>query len=169
MAFIRILKMNMILTFNRDGIHKDTKNEYDPNGFNRDGLNKDTGYTYDPNDFNRGGIHKTTKNEYDLNGFNRDGIHKDTKNEYDPNGFNRGGIHKDTGTFFNKENVINKNLLTKLYWLKSKDEFLKLYDEIIRKGEFTGTANKKAISSKMFKDFVEDILTGNINNNNIKK
>ena len=78
--------------FDRDGIHKDTKNEYDPNGFNRNGLNKDAGYTYDPNDFNRDGIHKTTKNEYD------------------PNGFKRDGIHKDTGTF-----LIKKMLLIKIY------------------------------------------------------
>ena len=66
------------------------------------------------------------------------------------------GIHKDTETFFNKEKFI-------------KDEFLKLYDKIIKKKEFTETVNKKVISSKIFKDFIEDILNGNINNSNKKE
>ena len=51
--------------------------------------------------------------------------------------------------------------------LENKDEFLKLYDKIIKE-EFTGTVNKKVISSKIFKDFKEDILKGEINNNNKK-
>ena len=136
--------------FDKNGIHKDTGNRYDANGFNIDGFNKDTGNRYDRNGFDRSGLNKDTNYKFDPNDFNRDGIHNETKNEYDPNGFNRDGIHKDTGTFFNKENVINKNLLKNLYWLKNKDEFLKLYNEIIKKGEFTGTANKKVISSKIF-------------------
>ena len=49
-----------------------------------------------------------------------------------------------------------------LHWLENRNEFLKLYDEIIKNGEFTGTANKNVISSKIFKDFVEDILIGYI-------
>ena len=53
--------------------------------------------------------------------------------------------------------------------MKNKDEFLKLYNEIIKNGEFTETANKKVISSKIFKDFAEDILNGNIKNNNKNK
>ena len=55
-----------------------------------------------------------------------------------------------------------------LNWLEKKDEFLKLYDKIIKE-EFTGTVNKKVISSKIFKDFIEDILSGNINNSNKKE
>ena len=51
-------------------------------------------------------------------------------------------------------------------WLKNKDDFLKSYGEKIKNGEFTETANKKVISSKIFKDFAEDILNGNIKNNN---
>ena len=76
------------------------------------------------------------------------------------------GIHKDTKTFFNKENFIRKDLFNYLHWLENKDEFLKLYDKIIKEKEFTGTFNKKVISSKIFKDFIEDILSGEINNNN---
>ena len=56
-----------------------------------------------------------------------------------------------------------------LNWLENKDEFLKLYNKIIKEEEFTGTVNKKVISSKIFKDFIEDILTGKINNNNKKE
>ena len=56
-----------------------------------------------------------------------------------------------------------------LNWLENKDEFLKLYDKIIKKEEFTGTVNQKVISSKIFKDFIEDILSGNINSSNKKE
>ena len=56
-----------------------------------------------------------------------------------------------------------------LNWLENKDEFLKLYDKIIKEEEFTETVNKKVYSSKIFKDFVEDILSRNINNNNKKE
>ena len=56
-----------------------------------------------------------------------------------------------------------------LNWLENKDEFLELYDKIIKEEEFTETVNKKVISSKIFKDFLEDILSGKINNNNRKE
>ena len=54
-------------------------------------------------------------------------------------------------------------------WLKNRYEFLELYNKIIENGEFTVTANKKVISSEIFKDFVEDILNRKINNNNTKE
>ena len=50
-------------------------------------------------------------------------------------------------------------------WLKDKDEFLKLYDEIIKNGEFSVNTKNKSISSNMFKTFLEDILSGNIKDN----
>ena len=96
------------------------------------------------------------------------GIHKDTKNKYNPEGYDMIGIHKDTKTFFNKEKFIRKDLFNDLNWLENKDEFLKLYDKTIKE-EFAGTFNKKVISSKIFKDFIEDILSGNINDNNKKE
>ena len=46
---------------------------------------------------------------------------------------------------------------------------LKLHNKIIKEEEFTGTVNKKVISSKIFKDFIEDILSRNINDNNKKE
>ena len=147
-------------------MHKDTKNEYDPNGFDINSMHKDTKNEYNPNGFNKNGMHKDTKNKYNLNGFDINGRQKDTKNEYDPNGFDINGMHKDSGIFLNKKNLVRNDLLNNINWLKNKNEFLKLYDEIIKKGEFTGTANKKVISSKIFKDFTEDILNGKIKNNN---
>ena len=72
------------------------------------------------------------------------------------------GIHKDTKMFFNKEKFIRKDLLNNLNWLENKDEFLKLYDKIIKEKEFTETVNKKVISSKIFKNLIEDILSGKI-------
>ena len=97
------------------------------------------------------------------------GINKDTKTKYDLDGYDINGINKDTGTFLNRKNLVRDDISYNINWLKNKDEFLKLYDEIIKNGEFTETANKKVISSKIFKDFAEDILNGNIKNNNKKE
>ena len=93
---------------------------------------------------------KILKKKYDLNGFDINGKHKDTKNKYDPNGFDIKGKHKDTDTFLNKENDIRKDISKNINWLKDKNEFLKLYDEIIENGEFSETINKKVISSNIF-------------------
>ena len=97
------------------------------------------------------------------------GINKDTKTKYDLDGYDINDINKDTGTFLNRKNLVRDYISYNINWLKNKDEFLKLYDEIIKNGEFTETANKKIISSKIFKDFAEDILNGNIKNNNKKE
>ena len=99
-------------------------------------------------------------------GFDINGINKDTKNKYDPDGYDINGINKDTDTFLNRENLVRDDISYNINWSKNKDDFLKLYNEIIKNGEFTETANKKVISSKIFKDFAEDILNGNIKNNN---
>ena len=73
--------------------------------------------------------------------------------------------HKDTGTFLDKENYIRKDISKNINWLNDKDEFLKLYDEIIKNGEFSVNTKNESISSKMFKNFLEDILSGNIKEN----
>ena len=85
-------------------------------------------------DFDKDGEHKDTKTKYDSNGFDKDGKHKDTKTKYDSNGFDKDGKHKDTGIFLNKKNI---------NWLKNKDKFLKLYNEIIKNGEFSENIKKK--------------------------
>ena len=97
--------------------------------------------------------HKDTDDIYDPNGFDINGRHKDTKNKYDPNGFDIKCIHRDTGTFLNKENDIRKDISNDINWLKDKNEILKLYNEIIKNGEFCETINKKVISSNIFKNF----------------
>ena len=45
---------------------------------------------------------------------------------------------------------------------------MKLYDEVIKNGEFSEKFLKKSISSKAFKDVLEDILNGKINDNEIE-
>ena len=155
--------------FNINGIHKDTNNEYDPNGFDINKIHKDTKNKYNLNGFNIYRLHKDTNEIYNPNGFDINKLHKDTNKKYDKDGFDINGINKDTGTFFNKKNYIRKDISKNINWLKDKNEFLKLYNDIIKNGEFTETANKKVISSKIFKDFVEDILNGKINNNNKKE
>ena len=97
--------------------------------------------------------HKDTNDIYDPNGFDINGRHKDTKNKYDLNGFDIKCIHRDTGTFLNKENDIRKDISNDINWLKDKNEILKLYNEIIKNGEFCETINKKVISSNIFKNF----------------
>ena len=55
-------------------------------------------------------------------------------------------------------------------WLKDEDEFLKLYNEIIKNGEFREKINKKnSISSYDFKKFLESILNGKVDDNEILK
>ena len=114
------------------------------------------------------GLHKDTKNKYDPNGFDMKGLHKDTENKYGPNGFNMKGLHKDTNTFLNKEKNIRKDILKNINWFNDKDEILKLYHKIIKNGEFKVYTNKDYISSNLFKEFLEDTLTGNIKYNELK-
>ena len=67
-----------------------------------------------------------------------------------------------------KKNNIRKDISKNINWLKDKDKFLKLYDEIIKNGEFSKKFKKKSISSKALQDFLEDILNGKINDNEIE-
>ena len=96
-------------------------------------------------------------------------MHRDTNKKYDKDGFDINGINKDTGSFLNKKGYIREYISKNIDWLENKYEFLKLYNEIIKNGEFPITANKKVISSKIFKKFVEDILNGKIDNYNKKE
>ena len=80
---------------------------------------------------------------YITHGFDINGKHKDTDDIYDPNGFKLNSKHKDTGTFLDKKNDIRKDISKNINWLKDKDKFLKLYDEIIKNGEFNEKLKKK--------------------------
>ena len=68
--------------------------------------------------------------------------HKDTDDIYDSNGFDINGRHKDTDTYLDKRNDIRKDISKNISWLKDKGEFLKLYDEIIKNGEFSEMIKK---------------------------
>ena len=125
------------------------------NYFDENDINKFTNTKYDPKGFDKEGINKE--------GFDKEGLHKDTKNKYDPNGFDIYGKHKDTNTFLNKEKNIRKDILENINWLNDKDGFLKLYEKIIKNEEFkVNTEKNNYISSNLFKDFLEDILRGNM-------
>ena len=52
--------------------------------------------------------------------------------------------------------------------LKDGDEFLKLYDEIIKNGEFSVDTKNEYITSGTFKNFLENILSGNIKYNEVE-
>ena len=59
-------------------------------------------------------------------------------------------------------------MLKNINWLKDRDEFLKLYDEIIKNGEFSVNTKDESISSGMFKHFLEDTLSGNIKDHEVE-
>ena len=139
--------------FNINGKYKYTKDIYDLNGFDINGKHKDTKNKYDPNDFNISGKHKYTKDIYNTNGFDINGKHKDTKNKYDPNGFDMNGRHKDTDTFLDNKNDIRKDISKNINWLKNKGKFLKLYDEIIKNGEFSEMIKKNLFHQSYLKIF----------------
>ena len=54
-------------------------------------------------------------------------------------------------------------------WLKDKDEFLKLYNEIIKNREFSVETKNEYNTSDMYKEFLENILSGDIKDNKVKK
>ena len=75
----------------------------------------------------------------------------DTNDKYNPNGFDINRKHKDTGTFLDKKNDIRKDISKN--WLKDKDEFLKLYDEIIKNGGFSKKTEKNLFHQSYLKIF----------------
>ena len=113
------------------------------------------------------GKNRLTNNKYDINGFDINGIHKDTKTKYDSNGFNINGIHKDINISFG-EDTDERKILKNTLWLENRYNFLKLFIKLIREKDITETVNNKVISSEVFKKFMNAILNGTIDNNNIK-
>ena len=60
-------------------------------------------------------------------------------------------------------------MLKNTLWLKNRCNFLKLYIKLLGEKNITETVNNKVISSETFKNFMDAIANGNINNNNIKE
>ena len=52
--------------------------------------------------------------------------------------------------------MLEKIYFNNNYWLKDRDEFLKLYDEIIKNGEFSVDTKNECIKSSMFKKILEN-------------
>ena len=121
--------------------------EYDINGFDKDGKHKDTDTKYNFAGFNK-------------EGFNKEGFNKDIKNKYDINGFDKYSKHKDT--FLDEEKNIRKDILRNIKWLEDRDKYLELYNKLIENGEIIVDTENDTISSDMLKDFLEDILSGDI-------
>ena len=128
--------------------------KYDINGFDKYGKHKHANTKYDFSGFDKYG--------FDKYGFDRHDLHKDTKNKYDPNGFDKYGKHKDTNTFLDKEKNMRKDILRNIKWLEDRDKFLELFDKIIKNGEIIVNIENDHISSDILKDFLEDMLIGNI-------
>ena len=61
-----------------------------------------------------------------------------------------------------KKKNIRKDILRNINWLEDRDKFLKLYNKIIKNGELIVNIENDPISSDILKDFLEDILSGNI-------
>ena len=74
-----------------------------------------------------------------------------SKKLYDFHGFDINGKHKDTGTFLDKKNDIRKDISKNIKWLKDKDKFLKLYDEIVKNGEFSEKLKKTLFHQRRLK------------------
>ena len=57
---------------------------------------------------------------------------------------------------------MRKDILRNIKWLEDRDKFLELYDKIIKNGEIIVNIENDTISSDILKDFLEDILSGNM-------
>ena len=146
----------------------DTDSEYDNYGFNKYGIFKDTNLSYDLNNFYINGKNRFTNNKHDINGFDVNGIHKDTKTKYDSNGFDINGVHKDISINWG-EDIDEEKMLKNTLWLKNRYNFLKSYIKLLKEKNITETVNNKVISLEIFKNFMNAILSGAIDNNNIKE
>ena len=132
--------------------YKFDKEGFDKEGFDKEGFDKEG---FDKKGFDKNGKHKDTGTKYNFKGF-------------DKKGFDKKGKHKDANIFLDKEINIRKGILKNINWLKDIDEFLKLYDEITKNGSFSVNIKNESISSNMFKNFLENILSGNTKDNEVE-
>ena len=105
---------------------------------------------------------------YDLNNFYINGKNRFTNNKYDINGFDINGVHKDISINWNKD-IDKEKMLKNTLWLKNRYNFLKSYIKLLKEKGITEAVNNEVISLEMFKNFMNAILYGGINNNNIKE
>ena len=64
---------------------------------------------------------------------------------------------------------MKKKMLKNTLWLKNRYDFLKSYIKLLKEKDITETVNNEIISSEIFKNFMNAILYGAIDNNNIKE
>ena len=60
-------------------------------------------------------------------------------------------------------------MLKNTLWLKNRYNFLKSFIKLLKERDITETANNEIILSEIFKTFMNVILYGAIDNNNIKE
>ena len=60
-------------------------------------------------------------------------------------------------------------MLKNALWLKNRYNFLKSFIKLLKEKDITETANNEIILSEIFKTFMNVILYGAIDNNNIKE
>ena len=60
-------------------------------------------------------------------------------------------------------------MLKNTLWLKNRYNFLKSFIKLLKEKDITETANNEIILSEIFKTFMNVILYGAIDNNNIKE
>ena len=151
----KIFEVSKNSEFKEEPEEPEEPEKYDSNGFDKYGKHKHANTKYDFSGFDKYG--------FDKYGFDRHDLHKDTKNKYDPNRFDKYGKHKDTNTFLDKEKNMRKDILRNIKWLEEdRDKFLELYDKIIKNRGTIVNIENDHISSDILKDFLEDILIGNI-------
>ena len=164
--FLRIKKHLKNLKKNLTIIQKKNPQEFEES---EEETDDDTDSEYDNYGFNKYGIHKDTTNlSYDLNNFYINGNNRFTNNKYEINGFDINGVHK--GISINSaEDIDEEKMLKNTLWLKNRYNFLKSYIKLIKEKDITETVNNKVISSKIFINFMNAILYGAVDNNNIKE
>ena len=64
---------------------------------------------------------------------------------------------------------MKKKILKNTLWLENRYNFLKSFIKLIGEKDITETVNNKVISSEIFKNFMNAISNGIIDNNNIKE
>ena len=67
------------------------------------------------------------------------------------------------------KDIDEEKMLKNTLWLKNRYNFLKSYIKLLKEKDITETVNNEIISLEIFKNFMNAILYGAINNNNIKE
>ena len=82
-----------------------TNDGFDKNGFDKDGIHYETKLDYDKHFFRKNGINIYTNDKYDINGFDINGLFKFNNSPCNNLGFDRDGIHCITNTRYDSHGL----------------------------------------------------------------